>query len=49
MKKYRVVFVFAPRPFVEFGTLEQAKEFAAHQIALVEIQRRTIFGEWKKI
>jgi hypothetical protein len=49
MKKYRVVFIYAPYPDQEFTTLEQAKEFADSQVAMTEIQSKTLFGKWKKI
>ena len=49
MKKYKVVFIYAPYPDKEFKTLEQAREFSASQVAATEIQRKTLFGKWKKI
>jgi hypothetical protein len=49
MKKYKVTFVYAPYPDVVFKTLKQAKEFADGQIAMTEIQSKTLFGKWKKI
>ena len=49
MKKYRVVFIYAPYPDQEFATLEQAKKFADSQVAMTEIQSKTLFSKWKKI
>ena len=49
MKKYKVTFIYAPYPDVEFKTLEQAREFANSQVAMTEIQSKTLFGKWKKI
>ncbi len=49
MKKYRVVFIYAPYPNQEFNTLEQAREFADSQVARTEIQSKTLLGKWKKI
>ena len=49
MKKYKVTFIYAPYSDVEFKTLEQAKEFANSQVAMTEIQSKTLFGKWKKI
>ena len=49
MKKYKVVFIYAPYPDKEFKTLEQAREFSASQVAATEIQRKTLFGKWKEI
>lgn len=49
MKKYKVTFIYAPYPDAEFKTLEQAKEFANSQVAMTEIQSKTLFGKWKKV
>jgi hypothetical protein len=49
MKKYKVVFIYAPYPNKEFKTLGQAREFSNSQVAMTEIQRKTLFGKWKKV
>lgn len=47
MRKYRVVYIYAPYPNKEFKRLEDAIEFSKNEIPATKIQTKTIFGKWK--
>lgn len=49
MKKYKVVYIYAPYPDREFKRLEDAIEFSKNEIPATKIQTRIIFGNWKDL
>lgn len=47
MRKYRVIYVYAPYPFRYFKKLEDAIKFSENEIYITKIQTKTIFSKWK--